>query len=111
MTFTDAHTSSSVCTPSRYSLLTGRWCRRKRLKNPVLWNYEGCLMDPNRLNMASLLMQRGYYTAIVGKWHLGLDWTGKNGEETSEEEQIDFTQPFANGPCPMRFDYFFGLNA
>ena len=118
MVFTDAHTSSSVCTPSRYGLLTGRYNWRTRLKKSVLWNYRGgSLMDPKRLNLASLLKGAGYNTAIIGKWHLGLEWGVKDGVKQPvnynriNEEDVDFTKPFRNGPIDNGFDYFYGLNA
>ena len=113
MHFTDAHSGSSVCTPTRYGILTGRYCWRTRLEKGVLWNYQNSLMTPSRLNVASYLKGQGYKTAMVGKWHLGLDWQSqsKPGEITSEEDDVDFTKPFRNGPVDMGFDYFFGINA
>ncbi|MCB1122576.1 MAG: sulfatase-like hydrolase/transferase, partial [Verrucomicrobiae bacterium] len=70
MVFTDAHTPSSVCTPTRYGLLTGRYCWRTMLKKGVLGGYDPPLLEENRLNLASFLKGRGYTTACVGKWHL-----------------------------------------
>ena len=70
MSFTDAHTSSSVCTPTRYGILTGRYNWRSRLKRGVLSNVDSAaLMDPNRLNLASFLKQSGYDTVLFGKRH------------------------------------------
>lgn len=113
MHFTDAHSGSSVCTPTRYGILTGQYCWRTRLKSQVLWNYDNSLMDANRLNVASYLKGHGYNTAMVGKWHLGVDWVSlsKPGEITDEEADVDFTKPFRNGPIDMGFDYFYGINA
>lgn len=113
MRFTDAHSGSSVCTPTRYGILTGRYCWRTRLKSQVLWNYDNSLMDAARLNAASYLKENGYNTAMVGKWHLGLDWVSKSNPEkiTDQENDVDFTKPFRNGPIDMGFDYFFGINA
>ncbi len=69
--FTDAHSLSSVCTPTRYGALTGRYCWRTRLKCMVLWTkYEEPLIEPGRETVASLLKRSGYRTAAVGKWHL-----------------------------------------
>ena len=69
--FTDANTTSSVCSPTRYSLLTGRYCWRTSLKHEVLSTFAPLHIEPTRLNMASLLKRHGYATAAVGKWHLG----------------------------------------
>ena len=71
MIFEDAHASSAVCTPSRYSILTGRYNWRSRLKSSVLLGFDKPLIEPGRMTAASLLKSRGYATACVGKWHLG----------------------------------------
>lgn len=112
MCFTDAHSGSSVCTPTRYGILTGRYCWRTRLKKAVLWNYDNSLMISSRLNVASYLKEHGYNTAMIGKWHLGMDWASKSrpGNVTSKEDDVDFSKPFRNGPVDMGFDYFFGIN-
>src|SRR5262245_18869978 len=68
MRFTDAHTPSAVCTPTRYGLLTGRYCWRTSLKQGVLQGYDPLLIEPERLTVASLLKQHGYATAAIGKW-------------------------------------------
>src|SRR5262249_11726620 len=70
--FTDAHTPSSVCTPTRYGLLTGRYCWRTPLARGVLQGYSPLLIEPGRMTVAALLKRHGYTTACVGKWHLGL---------------------------------------
>src|SRR5260370_898098 len=70
MRFTDAHTPSAVCTPTRYGILTGRYCWRTSLKKGVLDGYSPLLIEPGRLTVASLLKQQGYATACLGKWHL-----------------------------------------
>lgn len=74
MTFTDAHSPSAVCTPTRYGLLTGRYAWRTRLKNGVLWGYSPGLIDQGELTVAQFLNDQGYATACIGKWHLGLGW-------------------------------------
>jgi hypothetical protein len=74
--FTDAHSPSGVCTPTRYGLLTGRYAWRTTLKRSVLNGYSPLLIEPGRMTIASLLKQRGYETAAIGKWHLGLGATG-----------------------------------
>ena len=72
--FTDAHSSSGVCSPSRYALLTGRYHWRSRLQRGIVNLWERPLIAPGRLTVAGLLRRRGYRTAAVGKWHLGWDW-------------------------------------
>ncbi len=118
--FTDAHTTSSVCTPTRYSLLTGRYNWRSRLQHGVLGGLSPRLIEPGRLTVAALLQQNGYHTAAIGKWHLGMDWVkikGKpapeqNGIETSNQVwSVDFTKPIAGGPNSVGFDYYFGIAA
>ncbi len=101
MRFTDAHTPSSVCTPTRYGILTGRYCWRTSLKSGVLNGYSPLLIEPKRLTVASLLKRHGYVTAGFGKWHLGLG----DGAKT------DFNKPLRPGPCSVGFDSFFGIPA
>ena len=121
--FTDAHSPSAVCTPSRYGVLTGRYCWRSRLKHSVLFGYEPPLIEEDRLTVASMLKAAGYDTACIGKWHLGLGFSAKPGESIDfgtplpwpdatrdEEERIDFTQPLTGGPTALGFDYFFGTS-
>jgi arylsulfatase A-like enzyme len=101
MRFTDAHTPSAVCTPTRYGILTGRYCWRTSLKRGVLNGYSPLLIEPGRVTIASLLKGRGYATAGIGKWHLGLGRRGKT----------DFGKPLKPGPASVGFDYFFGIPA
>ena len=101
MLFTDAHTPSSVCTPTRYGILTGRYCWRSRLKSWVLNGYSPLLIEPGRMTIASFLKQHGYRTACVGKWHLGLQ----------DNKKTDYDKPLTPGPTTVGFDYFFGIPA
>ena len=118
MHFTDAHTSSSVCTPTRYGILTGRYNWRTRLKSGVLWGYSSHLISTDRLTVPKLLKANGYTTHCIGKWHLGMDWAvkpdasaerDKNGDPL--ENQVDFTKPIKNGPLSVGFDTYFGHSA
>ena len=117
---TDAHTTSSVCTPSRYSLLTGRYNFRSSLKSGVNWGYTPPLIEKGRLTLSQMLKNCGYTTGMVGKWHLGLDWKTDEGSYLSEGGQvneksidcgIDFSSPIKGGPIHYGFDYFFGISA
>jgi arylsulfatase A len=76
--FTDAHSGSAVCTPTRYGIVTGRYCFRSRLKSGVLWGYDKPLIEPERLTLGSLMQKNGYRTGVIGKWHLGLGWELKD---------------------------------
>ena len=101
MTFLDAHTPSSVCTPTRYGLLTGRYNWRSRLARGVLSGRSKHLIPADRPTLGHLMKGAGYHTAMIGKWHLGWDWAKKDG-------QIDFTQPVKNGPDINGFDQYYG---
>jgi len=97
--FTDAHTTSGVCTPSRYSLLTGRYCWRTFLKINVVGNGPA-LIEPGRTTVASLLKENGYQTAIFGKWHLG----------HTAKSDVDYNvQPVVPGANEVGFTYSFLL--
>ena len=115
MIFTDAHSSSAVCTPTRYGILTGRYNWRTRLKNGVLWGYSKHLINPKRMTVASLMKQNGYYTAAVGKWHLGLDYPTRDGKKPFGKKNgstnIDFAGRIKNSPVTYGFDYFWGIPA
>ncbi|MBL7113077.1 MAG: sulfatase-like hydrolase/transferase, partial [Bacteroidales bacterium] len=116
--FTDAHSPSAVCTPTRYGLLTGRYCFRSRLQSGVLVGHSPSLIEPGKLTVASLLKQSGYATGCIGKWHLGLDFRKKDsdrpltaGEDWSIEstDNVDYTSEVHGGPCDHGFDYSFIL--
>ena len=104
MRFTDAHSAASVCTPTRYGLLTGRYpCRIGQYG--VLTTYSPPIIPKTRLTVANLMKQNGYDTACIGKWHLGMDWGGKPGNEKS----IPVGTKLVASPNAAGFDYFFGF--
>lgn len=102
--FTDAHSGSSVSTPSRYGILTGRYAFRTTLKSGVINSYSPPLIARDRRTIATYLSEQGYTTACIGKWHLGWDWSVRNGK-------VDFSGPISEGPVTRGFDYFFGIPA
>ncbi len=101
ITFLDAHTPSSVCTPTRYGLLTGRYNWRSRLARGVLNGRSEHLIPAERPTLGHLMKRAGYHTAMIGKWHLGWDWH-------KVDNKIDFTQPVKNGPDINGFDQYYG---
>jgi arylsulfatase A len=115
--FTDAH-SASYCVPTRYALLTGRYMWRTRLgSGGNMANFAGSLIEPGRITLPEMLRREGYFTALVGKWHQGIDW--KLHDESEREvirthpnyqdfKKIDFTAPALRGPKDSGFDYSFG---
>lgn len=114
MAFTDAHSSSAVCTPTRYSILTGRYNWRSPLKRAVLEGYSPRLIEPGRLTLPALLQRHGYDTAGIGKWHLGMDWPLTNAgiaKTYADGWKVDYSKPIQNGPNSVGFDYFFGIAA
>ncbi|WP_166646998.1 sulfatase family protein [Prosthecobacter fusiformis] len=104
--FTDANTTSSVCSPTRYSVITGRYCWRTSEKHGVLGMFSPLHIETTRLNMASLLKKQGYSTAAIGKWHLGY---GKADE--SPAWRTDYAAELSPGPLDIGFDYHFGVPA
>ncbi len=102
--FTDANTTSSVCSPTRYSVLTGRYCWRTSLTHEVLGVFSPLHIEPTRLNMASLLKGHGYRTAAVGKWHLGY-----GDARGSLLFRTDYAAELSPGPLDIGFDYHFGV--
>ncbi|MDR1666481.1 MAG: sulfatase-like hydrolase/transferase [Bacteroidales bacterium] len=105
--FTDAHSSSAVSSPTRYGILTGRYNWRSTLKRGVLHGYDKALIPAGRTTTASMLKNRGYETACIGKWHLG--WTWNNVAKGTDS--VDFTKPVTGGPVAIGFDYFYGISA
>ena len=132
MRFTDAHSSSGVCSPSRYALLTGRYHWRSRLQQGIVGVWERPLIAPDRLTIAGLARQQGYRTACVGKWHLGWDWgissegrkhfEGFGGKAAGGAADIAataahraawrevFSRPLGGGPLAAGFDAYFGTD-
>lgn len=123
MRFTDAHSPSSVCTPTRYGILTGRYAWRSELKSSVLWQWDRPLIEKERFTLPKMLNKKGYVTACIGKWHLGWRWPGKNGGFINNSidignnnlkgrnelyKAIDFTKSIGGGPLEAGFDYYFG---
>lgn len=122
MRFTDAHTASSVCTPSRYGLLTGRYPWRSRLPKGIVNSWGQPVIARDRTTLATMFQQLGYRTAAIGKWHLGWDWPLQGGGYVSDEfeevnvgadyeavgRRIDFTREMRDGPTTRGFDYYFG---
>lgn len=107
--FTDAHTSSAVCTPTRYGILTGRYNWRTSLKSSVLNGYSKSLIKSERTTIADMLKAQGYNTAYIGKWHLGWDWALKSDTTKIDGYTVDFSKPIKNGPTTHGFDYAFGF--
>ena len=129
MMFTDGHSSSGVCSPSRYTLLTGRYHWRSRLQNGIVRRWGEGLIAEEQTTIGSLAKQAGYRTACIGKWHLGWDWNlskddlklfnaGGYGDD-KDVQATDahraawkrvFSKPIAGGPITRGFDYYFGTD-
>ncbi|HUQ68382.1 MAG TPA: arylsulfatase, partial [Planctomycetaceae bacterium] len=117
--FTDAHSGSAVCSPTRYGVMTGRYAWRTKLQSGVLGGLSPRLIEPGRMTVASFLKDRGYHTKCIGKWHLGLDWVKLPGKEVTElniesadqVHNVDYSRPYTNGPTSVGFDEYFGISA
>ena len=108
--FTDAHSGSAVCSPTRYGIVTGRYSWRSTLKSGVLYTNSPPLIPRERLTVASMLKRRGYRTACIGKWHLGMVFKTTDGQG-QRVDNLDFSQPIKDGPNALGFDYYFGIPA
>lgn len=124
MRFTDMHSTSSVCTPTRYSILTGEYAWRTPLQKGVLWSYGPLMITEDQETLPKLFKRRNYQTAVIGKWHLGLDWVLKTPQDSSQakknkfgliidynEKGIDFSKPPTRGPHNVGFDYSYIIPA
>lgn len=115
MRFTDAHATSAVCTPSRYGILTGRYNWRSRLKSSVVGGYSEPIIEQGRKTVADLFKEEGYRTAIIGKWHLGMNFAKTpDFYETPDFDActgVDYGAPIENSPVTNGFDYYFGISA
>lgn len=112
MVFTNAHASASVCTPSRYGLLTGRYAFRTPKAASGIWGFSPVVIESGRETLATLLKREGYTTGISGKWHLGVDWQTKDGEAavldaTTGFSNVDYSLPIRTGPTDYGFDFSF----
>jgi len=121
MRFTDAHTSASLCSPSRYGLLTGRFSWRTPMRTHVLRVYGSPLITTDRLTLPRMLQQHGYHTGCFGKWHLGWDWPLRQKDGSILHAPADkflqerlgepvFEQPIGQGPTTRGFDRYFGVD-
>jgi len=125
MKFTDAHSSSGVCSPSRYTILTGRYHWRSRLQSGIVGLWGAPLITSDRVTIGSLAKQNGYDTAAVGKWHLGWNWDIPRGQATSFKARPKtgivsretrsvwkevFSRPIKGGPTAVGFDQYFGTD-
>lgn len=130
MMFTDAHSSSAVCSPSRYSVLTGRYNWRSRLQQGIVHVFGDALIDKNRLTVPEFMRSNGYHTGCIGKWHLGMSWDFEVTKDIVPEYEYDkipgiapavseeqkkrwnelFSQPVKCGPNAAGFDYYYGVD-
>ncbi len=113
ISFTDAHSTSSVCTPTRYSILTGRYNWRTTLQRFVLYGYSPPMIEGGRPTVADLLKREGYATAAIGKWHVGMNipLTDDRPVKGHNPQNIDWSGRITEGPTERGFDYYFGISA
>ncbi len=111
MYFTDAHSNSAVSSPTRYGILTGRYCFRSSLKKGVLNGYSAPLIETDRPTVASVLKNNGYQTACIGKWHLGLGWQIPDSARKAAENNVLFDRELSFTPNDVGFDYSYIIPA
>lgn len=109
--FTAGHSADAVCTPSRYSLITGRYSWRTSRKSGVNGSYSAPMIEDDRFTFAKMFQALGYHTAMVGKWHVGMNFYDSSGNKTTNASNIDFSQKLSSTPYHIGFDYFFGTSA
>ncbi len=112
--FTNAHASASVCTPSRYGILTGRYAQRSTTgADRGIMGFHASVIEPGRTTIASQLKHAGYSTACIGKWHLGLDWQTMDGspdvlvDHETARSNVNYALEVTRGPNNYGFDYSF----
>ncbi|GAB5405856.1 MAG: hypothetical protein Aurels2KO_40870 [Aureliella sp.] len=105
--FTNAYSPSSVCSPSRYNLMTGRYAWRTWLKSGTIWAYDPLVIEPDRFTLADLFKAQQYRTALIGKWHLGFGDRSLPG--WSDDVGPDYNGKLSPGPNDVGFDYFWGF--
>ncbi|MDB4318135.1 sulfatase-like hydrolase/transferase, partial [bacterium] len=113
MIFTDAHSGSSVCTPTRYGIMTGRYAWRTPLQKGVVTGFAPNIIPKERPTVASFLKSAGYHTAIIGKWHMNFQYIAP-GETTPLTRKGNKRPPVGStipdGPLTRGFDYFHGFH-
>jgi arylsulfatase A len=121
----NAYAPASVCSPTRYNLMTGRYSWRTWFKEGVLYSFDPSLIRPGRMTLGTMLQAKGYVTAAVGKWHMGLDWQTQEGDPGDwncgqsmryapselKAARVDFARPLRVGPNQLGFDEFFGTES
>jgi len=105
--FNEYHSGSSLSTPTRYGIITGRYAWRSTLKESVLFGYDKSIIEPKRETVASFLRKQSYTTACIGKWHLGWNWANID----AGQDKVDFTKPITQGPEDFGFDYSYNIVA
>ena len=111
--FTDAHSSSTVCTPTRYSVLTGRMAFRTGMRGVFTGVGGPCMIEEGRLTLPQMLREKGYATGMFGKWHIGMTFFDKEGKAINQNgleavKRIDYSRAIPDGPIHRGFDEFFG---